>query len=99
MVSFWPAIKIELQFATNIVLNMAEATELDHFQARDMVVTTNAPDGTEIKQLGCPIKFSASSLSIKSIGARLGEHSREVLAQYGYTESDINALIESKATC
>ena len=95
----WIPVFAAIDACVEPVLNMAEATELDHFQARDMVVTTNAPDGTEIKQLGCPIKFSASSLSIKSIGARLGEHSREVLAQYGYTESDINALIESKATC
>ena len=42
--------------------------------------------------------FSASPVSIHSIAPRLGEHSVQVLAEIGYAEDEINALIERGVT-
>ncbi len=41
-----------------------------------------------------PLRMSASDASAPSAPPSIGEHSRVVLAQYGYTDSEIDALIE-----
>ena len=93
----WQPIFAAIDACIEPVLNLAEATELPHFRARDMVVETRAPDGTAVRQIGSPIKFSGSRLAVTAIGARLGEHSREVLAEYGYSDDQIDALLKSSA--
>ena len=95
----WQPIFAAIDACVEPVLNLAEATELPHFRARDMVVEAQAPDGTAVRQLGNPIKFSSSRLAVNAIGARLGEHTRDVLAEYGYSDHQIAALLESKAVC
>jgi crotonobetainyl-CoA:carnitine CoA-transferase CaiB-like acyl-CoA transferase len=42
-------------------------------------------------------RFSASPAGIHRMAPRLGEHTREVLAEAGYAEEDIDALIDKKA--
>ena len=42
--------------------------------------------------------YSATPLTIRRLAARLGEHSREVLQEAGYSNAEIDAMIASKAT-
>ncbi len=42
--------------------------------------------------------YSATPLTIRRLAARLGEHSREVLLEAGYSDAEIDAMITSKAT-
>ena len=44
------------------------------------------------KALGCPIHFSATPTAITRPAPMLGEHTREVLREHGYTDDDIDAL-------
>jgi len=44
------------------------------------------------KALGCPVHFSATPTSITRAAPALGEHTREVLREHGYTDGEIDAL-------
>ena len=60
--------------------------EYDH--ATEGRIRTTAPVG----------KWSETPPSIRSMAARLGEHSREVLSELGYGPAEIDAMIAKKVT-
>lgn len=63
--------------------------------AREMVVEIDGPGGKKIKTLGNPLKMSETPVRTFSRPPRLGEHSREVLANLlGYPEERIASLKE-----
>jgi crotonobetainyl-CoA:carnitine CoA-transferase CaiB-like acyl-CoA transferase len=65
--------------------------------ARDMVVEVEHPRAGRVKAIGHPIKFSATPGDASRPAPLLGEHSREVLDQLGYSAAEIDALHRSGA--
>jgi crotonobetainyl-CoA:carnitine CoA-transferase CaiB-like acyl-CoA transferase len=68
---------------------------LDHPQtlARDMVVELTHPQAGATKALGCPVHFSKTPTRIDRPAPMLGEHTRELLREFGYGDSAIDALV------
>jgi crotonobetainyl-CoA:carnitine CoA-transferase CaiB-like acyl-CoA transferase len=65
---------------------------------RRMVIQTEHPTEGTIRQIGMPLKFSDDQEPVERIPAPLlGEHTRAVLGQLGYSEEEIKALKESRA--
>jgi crotonobetainyl-CoA:carnitine CoA-transferase CaiB-like acyl-CoA transferase len=62
-------------------------------QAREMVVATDHPVAGKVDTLGLPVKFGDTPGGIRCPAPTLGQHTREVLAQYGYAAVEIEALI------
>jgi alpha-methylacyl-CoA racemase len=79
------------------VLDLDEALESELVQAREMVVELDQPGTDGVKQLGVPVKLSRTPGGPDAPGPVLGEHTREVLAGLGYSESDVGELEESGA--
>jgi len=79
------------------MLSMAEAVE--HPQLRERGVVTQVPNGKggEQRQMACPIRFSAGLPEPRHIGAALGAHTAEVMAELGYTDEQVAALKAAKA--
>jgi crotonobetainyl-CoA:carnitine CoA-transferase CaiB-like acyl-CoA transferase len=75
------------------VQTIGEALEHPQTLARDMVVDLTHPRAGPTKALGCPLHFSATPTRVSRPAPLLGEHTREVLAEYGYTPAEIDALI------
>jgi crotonobetainyl-CoA:carnitine CoA-transferase CaiB-like acyl-CoA transferase len=75
------------------VHSIGEALRHPQTIARGMVVDLVHPEAGDTKALGCPIHFSATPTRVTRPAPMLGEHSRELLAEYGYTPADIDALI------
>jgi crotonobetainyl-CoA:carnitine CoA-transferase CaiB-like acyl-CoA transferase len=61
-------------------------------KAREMVVEVDHPRAGRIKALGLPIKFSETPGEITRAAPLLGQHTREVLANLGYSPADIDRL-------
>ncbi|MFO1309639.1 MAG: CoA transferase [Burkholderiales bacterium] len=75
------------------VNSMQEALSHPQAIARGMVVDLVHPEAGATKALGCPVHFSATPASVTRPAPMLGEHTREVLAEAGYSAGDIDAFV------
>ncbi len=74
------------------VLSIGEMLVDPQVVARDMVVEVEHSRLGRTKALGSPVKFSHTPTRISRGAPLLGEHTREILAEYGYDDSEIEAL-------
>ena len=79
------------------VHSIGEALSHPQALARDMVVELDHPVAGKTRAIGAPINFSDTPCSVTRHAPSLGEHTREVLAEHGYTEAQIDALIAGGA--
>jgi crotonobetainyl-CoA:carnitine CoA-transferase CaiB-like acyl-CoA transferase len=75
------------------VHTIGEALAHPQTLARDMVVDLVHPQAGPTKAIGCPVHFSATPTAITRPAPLLGEHTREVLREYGYADADIDGLV------
>jgi crotonobetainyl-CoA:carnitine CoA-transferase CaiB-like acyl-CoA transferase len=74
------------------VLSMGEMLQDPQVLARDMVVEVEHARLGRMRALGAPIKFSETPASVTRAAPVLGQHTREILREYGYSDADIEAL-------
>jgi crotonobetainyl-CoA:carnitine CoA-transferase CaiB-like acyl-CoA transferase len=77
--------------------SIAEMAADPHTAARQMVVELEHPRAGRTRALGLPIKLSATPGRVSRAAPLLGQHTREVLAEYGFARAEIEALVESGA--
>jgi crotonobetainyl-CoA:carnitine CoA-transferase CaiB-like acyl-CoA transferase len=65
--------------------------------AREMVVELEHPRAGRTRALGLPIKFSATPGRVARPAPCYGEHTREVLGEFGFAAPEIEALFASGA--
>jgi len=75
------------------VHSIGEALTHPQTRARKMVVDLVHPVAGPTQAIGAPIKFSETPCEVIRHAPSLGEHTREVLTQYGYSDSDIDAML------
>lgn len=68
----WQSVFDELDACVEPVLTLGEACDHPQLQARDMIIDVPRPDGSPQKQIGHPIKFSASPCRTTHMGKPLG---------------------------
>ncbi len=89
----WKKILEEHDVPHALILSVGEALESAHAQARDMVVTADHPSAGKIRMVGRPIKFTGAPQTPLAPPPRLGEHTRQVLAEEaGYSPETLDAL-------
>jgi crotonobetainyl-CoA:carnitine CoA-transferase CaiB-like acyl-CoA transferase len=74
------------------VHSIGEALSHPQTRARDMVVALEHPQAGRTQALGCPVHFSATPTRIDRPAPLLGEHTREVLREFGYADAEIDVL-------
>ncbi len=79
------------------VLDLDEALESELVREREMVVELDQPEIGRVRLLGVPVKLSRTPGEPDRPAPALGEHTREVLAETGYEEGEIDALLSSGA--
>ncbi len=60
--------------------------------AREMVVETEHRSAGKVKSIGLPIKFSDTPGAVRRPAPVYGQHTREVLREFGFSESEIDEL-------
>jgi len=75
------------------VHTVGEALNHPQTLARGMVVDLVHPQAGPTKALGCPIHFSETTTRISRPAPLLGEHTREVLREYGYADAEIDVFV------
>jgi crotonobetainyl-CoA:carnitine CoA-transferase CaiB-like acyl-CoA transferase len=65
--------------------------------AREMVVELDHPRAGRTRALGLPIKLSATPGSVTRPAPTFGQHTREVLGEFGFSAAEIDALYAANA--
>ncbi|VVE15606.1 Acetyl-CoA:oxalate CoA-transferase [Pandoraea eparura] len=87
----------EIGLPAGPVLDIAAALAHPQTIARDMIVETEHPVAGKVRGLGLPIHFSEGERTGSRPAPLLGQHTREVLREAGYTADEVDRLIEEKA--
>jgi crotonobetainyl-CoA:carnitine CoA-transferase CaiB-like acyl-CoA transferase len=65
--------------------------------ARGMVVDLTHPRAGDTRAIGCPIKFSATPSGVTRPAPMLGQHTSEVLEEFGFGADEIRELLAAGA--
>lgn len=75
------------------VKSVAEILAHDQTAALGLIGSVDHPTAGTIPQLGPPLRFSETPGSLHRPPPLLGQHSREVLREFGFAAADIDALV------
>ena len=76
------------------VMNVCEMFQDPHAQAREMIPTVEHARLGPVKTLGLPIKLSATPGEVATGAPVFGQHTAEVLGEYGFSEQEIAELAD-----
>ena len=93
----WQALLDGAGIPAGPVYDVAEMAADPQTRARGMIRETETREGSAMRVLGHPVKYSAAETPVRRPGPALGEHNREVLLEFGYDAADIDAFEESGA--
>ena len=77
------------------IYNIEQVYSDPHVQSRDMAVPLEHPKSGTIRNIGVAVKLSDTPGSVRTPAPLLGQHSEEVLCQYGYADADVAAFKEA----
>jgi alpha-methylacyl-CoA racemase len=92
----WNRVFAGLDACVEPMLNLSEAVEHPQLKARGLVTEVPRAGSEPQRQIACPIKFSSGLPAPRHIGAALGAHTEQVLAELGYSAERIAELKASK---
>ena len=79
------------------IYNIEQVYADPHVQSRDMAVELQHPKAGGIRNIGVAVKLSDTPGSVRTPAPLLGQHTDEVLVEFGYSDADIAALRQSGA--
>jgi alpha-methylacyl-CoA racemase len=85
----WMALFNAVDACVEPVLSLGEALSDPQCEARGLVVEVELPGCGVVRQIGHPIRYSATPPEYRPAGAPSGTHTREVFRELGYTEREI----------
>lgn len=80
------------------ILTAKEIFTDPHFEARNMLPEVEHPgmDHRMVKVSNTPVKLSETPGGVRHRAPRLGEHTNEIMLEFGFGQSDINQMLEAK---
>ena len=74
------------------IYNIEQVYADPHVQSREMAVPLEHPKSGSIHNIGVAVKLSDTPGSVRTPAPILGQHSEEVLTQFGYADKDVAAF-------
>ena len=93
----WEELLLKLDVPHTGFTKLSEVAEQPHLKAVGLFQELDHPTEGKIRQPRPPARFSKSPPNIHRMAPRLGQHTREILQENGYSSAEIDALIEKKA--
>jgi alpha-methylacyl-CoA racemase len=90
---YWADLGLKHDLLLNIVYELNEVEQDPHVQARQMIVELEHPTAGKIKNVGVPLKFSATPAQVSWASPLLGEDSLAIMREAGVSEEAIKELI------
>jgi crotonobetainyl-CoA:carnitine CoA-transferase CaiB-like acyl-CoA transferase len=79
------------------VQSVGEALSHPQARAMDMVIDARTADGGERPMIGLPMHFGGRNEPATSAAPRLGEHTAQVLGEFGFSTTEIDGLIARRS--
>jgi crotonobetainyl-CoA:carnitine CoA-transferase CaiB-like acyl-CoA transferase len=85
----WWELLTKADICVGRMLTLDELADDPQIRARNMIVEVETSTGEKVKQVGISVKLSETPGSIRTLAARLGQHTDEILGDLGYSPTDI----------
>jgi len=92
----WEELLLRIDVPHAAFAKITEIAEQPHLKAVGMIATLDHPSEGKIRQSRPSARFSDTPAEIHRMPPRLGEHSRAILREAGFTEQDVASMIEKK---
>ena len=92
----WEELLLRIDVPHAAFAKITEIAEQPHLKAVGMIATLDHPSEGKIRQARPSARFSETPAEIHRMPPRLGEHSRAILREAGFTEDDVASMIEKK---
>ena len=92
----WEELLLRIDVPHAAFAKITEIAEQPHLKAVGMIATLDHPSEGKIRQARPSARFSDTPAEIRRMPPRLGEHSRAILREAGFTEEDVVSMIEKK---
>jgi crotonobetainyl-CoA:carnitine CoA-transferase CaiB-like acyl-CoA transferase len=93
----WLAELERLGIPSGPVLSIGDMHKHPQTLAREMISAVEHPVAGRVETIGLPVKFSATPGAVLTPSPLFGEHTREVLAEAGFSAAEIEALLAEGA--
>lgn len=91
----WISVFDKAGFPAGPVLDIMQMHQDPQAISRDMVVEVDHPVAGPMKTLGAPVKFHGTPGGVRHAAPVMGQHSREVLSEMGYSETSVQKLVDA----
>lgn len=88
----WVAVLVEHDILFGMVNTPGDLLQDPHLAAMDMFPRVEHPTEGEIRLIGFPVSYSRTPNTLRHLPPNIGEQTDEILAEAGYSPSDIEAL-------
>jgi len=78
------------------VLNIEEAFKNEQVVSREMFIDVEFPGYGKAHQMGLPLKMKNNKGSIRTAPPRHGEHTRSILKEIGFQDTEIDGFVKEK---
>ncbi len=93
----WEELLLRIDVPHTAFAKLADVETQEHLAAVRLFQEVEHPSEGKLLQARPPARFSKSPASVRRLAPRLGEHTREVMAEAGYSAAEIDALLAAKA--